>query len=180
MSSRQSGRHDVRLDAAHQVGFYPALPTVLTSPLLVDPSVVCRRGEARRVNSEVRLDGLERAGAQLNKRQQMLGQLVAGKIVQRAVEVWRAVDEALPPCRLHVGCEAAGRNTAVDFVGHGEQFHRERCAGAASSGWRWFLVDGVAQVSQQQQEAVFLVLLGKVIARPVLGIRRARGCGTLC
>ena len=64
-------RHDVRLDAAHDVQLRP-LDLLLgaagsLAPLVVKPAVVCGAGEAAAVLSEINLQVAQRQGGALNQ-----------------------------------------------------------------------------------------------------------------
>ena len=108
-------------------------------------------------------------GAQLDKGGQVVSQLIAGKKAIRAVETRRMVNKTLPHRRADITCEAAGREASVDLVSDREQPLRERNARTSPTSRLWLQRNSVAQVSEQNQKAVLLVLLCEVVLGPILG-----------
>ena len=116
-----NGSHDVGLDAAHQVGLHPFGFLALLAPLVVQPTVVDRRGEPTGIHGEVGFHRPERQRALLDQGLQQWGQFGVLQVAESACEGRGLIQQSLCLRVPEVGhCPPTG-HCGVDLEAYTEQ-----------------------------------------------------------
>ena len=168
-----NGRHNVGLRSDHDVGLEPLRHRHFAPVLGAVPTAVFGRRESRRIDREIRFDGLQRFCALRNHRVEDGCQNRVFEHVENRVVVWSAVNVAFGCEVAQVGHRASARGPAVHLHGRTEYHVRDRQARTSPTLYR--VVDSGANVVEQRSDALFFVDLSAVISAPRLRVRDLDG-----
>ena len=164
-------RHDVSLNAAHNVALHPIMLLCDRTIFVVKPAGEMASSEARGIHRKVyfdRFQGQATLSNQVFKERRQLGIL---KIVGNAIEVRNLGNESALVRLSQIGHEPALRNSGIDFERDSENGVRE--------GQRWTAIldrrcdKARAKIGQQNLESVLLVSLRLIVRAPILRIGSA-------
>src|SRR3989304_2881185 len=166
-------RNYVSLDPDHQVGLDPLVPAPHLSILLVIPANEGASRESRTVPGEGAFYGLQRACAFLYECFQDRSQSRIFEIVKHAVVVWCMIDLAIRGAFSQITCRTSAGHGSVNLHHGAKDNIGEQEPGATST--LWGLRDAVAKSAQEFCDMFFLVALGSIVRRPILGVGDTHG-----